>query len=503
MPETASRPRTIDFINPSTGKVMASFNEFGPDQIEQALADAAQAQAKWKTVPIAERVKLLTKIATGLRANKQRYATLITAEMGKPILEAEAEIEKCAWNCDFYAEKAESFLAPELVDSNATESMVVFDPLGVVLAIMPWNYPFWQLFRFLAPALAAGNGAILKHASNVPQCALAIEEVVKQAGAPDGLFRSLLVGSQAVEALIKDPRIAAVTLTGSAEVGRIVASEAGRVLKKQVLELGGSDPFIVLADADIQEAATVATRARFQNVGQSCIAAKRFIVEDSVADAFVEAFCAQVGKLVIDDPMRPDCNIGPMARKNLRDDLHSQVERTIAAGATLRIGGKAVDRPGFYYEPTVLDHVTSDMPAFQEETFGPAAAVIRARNADEAHRARQRHGVRTWRGPVDARSRQGAPLRPANRCRRRLHQRHGGIGPATALRWRQAFGLRTRTQRLRHSRIHQHQVGLDRTGEGQIQGRSFGIERRESWGHDNERRHHIGSRPAAVRNHSD
>ena len=220
MPETASRPRTINSINPSTGKVMASFNEFGPDQIEQALAGAAQAQAKWKTVPIAERVKLLTKIAAGLRANKQRYATLITAEMGKPILEAEAEIEKCAWNCDFYAEKAAAFLAPELVDSNASESMVVFDPLGVVLAIMPWNYPFWQFFRFLAPALAAGNGAILKHASNVPQCALAIEEVVSQAGAPDGLFRSLLVGPQAVEALISDPRIAAVTLTGSTEVGQ-------------------------------------------------------------------------------------------------------------------------------------------------------------------------------------------------------------------------------------------------------------------------------------------
>jgi succinate-semialdehyde dehydrogenase/glutarate-semialdehyde dehydrogenase len=304
--------------------------------------------------------------------------------MGKPIAEAEAEVEKCAWNCDFYAEKAEEFLAPEPVASNASASMVVFDPLGVVLAIMPWNYPFWQLFRFLAPALAAGNGAVLKHASNVPQCALAIEEVVREAGAPAGLFRTLLIGASAVESLIEDPRIAAVTLTGSTEVGSLVASQAGRQLKKQVLELGGSDPFIVLADADVQEAAAVATRARFQNVGQSCIAAKRFIVEESVADAFVAALCAKVEAFVVGDPMQRETNIGPLARANLRDDLHSQVERSVAAGAELRAGGKPIDGPGFFYPPTILDRVSPDMAAFAEETFGPAAAVIRVRDAEEA-----------------------------------------------------------------------------------------------------------------------
>jgi succinate-semialdehyde dehydrogenase/glutarate-semialdehyde dehydrogenase len=374
----------IESIDPSTGKVLARFAQHGLAEIEEALAKAAVAQSGWARLPVTERVGLLVKMAAVLRANKERYAALITAEMGKPILEAEAEIEKCAWNCAFYAERSEAYLAPEVIESNASESMVVFDPLGVVLAIMPWNYPFWQLFRFLAPAFAAGNGAILKHASNVPQCAMAIEEVVREAGAPEGLFRTLLVGPKAVEGLIRDPRIAAVTLTGSTEVGRLVASEAGRALKKQVLELGGSDPFIVLADADVQEAAAVATRARFQNVGQSCIAAKRFIVVDSIADAFVEALCGHVAKLVIGDPMRHDCTIGPLARMNLRDDLHAQVQRTIAAGATLRAGGNIVDGPGFFYEPTVLDRVTLDMPAFQEETFGPVAAIIRVRDAEEA-----------------------------------------------------------------------------------------------------------------------
>jgi succinate-semialdehyde dehydrogenase / glutarate-semialdehyde dehydrogenase len=374
----------IHSINPSTGETLASFDEHTPDAIEQALAQAVQAQRDWARRPISERVKLLTKAAEVLRAKKADYAALITAEMGKPIVEAEAEIEKCAWNCDFYAEKAEEFLAPEIVASNATESSVVFDPLGVVLAIMPWNYPFWQLFRFLAPALAAGNGAVLKHASNVPQCALAIEDVLREAGAPDGLFRTFLIGPSAVEAVIADPRIAAVTLTGSTEVGSLVASQAGRQLKKQVLELGGSDPFIVLADADVKEAAAVATRARFLNVGQSCIAAKRFIVEESVADEFVAALCARVEALVVDDPMNRESNIGPMARANLRDDLKSQIERSIGAGAELRLGGKPLDRPGFYYAPTVLDRVTPDMAAFAEETFGPAAAVIRVRDAEEA-----------------------------------------------------------------------------------------------------------------------
>ncbi|RUW19638.1 NAD-dependent succinate-semialdehyde dehydrogenase, partial [Mesorhizobium sp. M1A.F.Ca.IN.020.06.1.1] len=341
-------------------------------------------QAAWRKLPIARRCRLLAGMARVLRAGKSRYAAMITREMGKPIVEAEAEIEKCAYNCDFYAENAARFLADEPVASNATESVVAFDPLGVVLAIMPWNYPFWQFFRFAAPAFAAGNGAILKHANNVPECALAINEVMKEAGCPEGLFATLLIEPSKVAAIIADDRIAAVTLTGSTEVGAIVAAQAGKALKKQVLELGGSDPFIVLANADIKEAAKVAVKARYINVGQSCVNAKRFIVEQAVADRFVELFVDGVSKLKIGDPMERDTNIGPMARENLMIGLHSQVERTLAAGATLKAGGAPLGGNGFYYPPTILDNVRPEMAAFREETFGPVAAIIRARDAEEA-----------------------------------------------------------------------------------------------------------------------
>ncbi|EYD76538.1 Succinate-semialdehyde dehydrogenase [NAD], Succinate-semialdehyde dehydrogenase (NADP+) [Rubellimicrobium mesophilum DSM 19309] len=371
-------------VNPATGAELARFQAHSSEQVNAALDAAVAAQRAWRGVPIAERVGLLTRMAGVLRAGKARYAALITAEMGKPIVEAEAEIEKCAGTCDFYAEAAPRFLADEVVESNATESAVVFDPLGVVLAIMPWNYPFWQFFRFAAPALAAGNGAILKHANNVPQCALAIEEVMREAGCPEGLVRTLLLDASEVAGIIADDRIAAVTLTGSTQVGSIVAAQAGRALKKQVLELGGSDPFIVLADADVAAAAEVAVKARYINVGQSCVNAKRFIVEEAVADRFAEAFKANVAKLRMGDPTERDTNIGPMARANLRDDLHAQVQRSVAAGAEVVIGGKPVDGPGFYYPATILDHVRPDHVAFCEETFGPVAAIIRVRDADEA-----------------------------------------------------------------------------------------------------------------------
>ncbi|TCT04581.1 NAD-dependent succinate-semialdehyde dehydrogenase [Aquabacter spiritensis] len=371
-------------LNPATGAELARFEVHTPAEVDAALSAAVAAQADWARVPITERVELLRSMARALRAGKARYGELITQEMGKPLPEAEAEVEKCAWNCDFYADQAPVFLADEATESNAAESAVVFDPLGVVLAIMPWNYPFWQFFRFAAPAFAAGNGAILKHANNVPQCALAVEEVMREAGCPEGLFRTLLIDSSSVGGLIADDRIAAVTLTGSTEVGMIVASQAGKALKKQVLELGGSDPFIVLADADIAAAAATAVKARFINVGQSCINAKRFIVEDSVADAFAEAFCAGVAKLKMGDPMERDTNIGPMARGNLRDTLHDQVERSVKAGAVLKLGGKPAEGPGYFYPATVLDHVAPDMAAACEETFGPAAAIIRVRDADEA-----------------------------------------------------------------------------------------------------------------------
>lgn len=371
-------------INPADGAELARYPLHTAQEVEDALANAATAQAAWRQVPILERVGLLRRMASVLRANKSAYARMITEEMGKPLVEAEGEIEKCAWNCDFYADEAPVFLADEVIASSASHSAVVFDPLGVVLAIMPWNYPFWQFFRFAAPAFAAGNGAILKHANNVPRCALAIEEVMREAGCPEGLFRTLLIEPSSVAGLIADDRIAAVTLTGSTEVGAIVAAQAGKALKKQVLELGGSDPFIVLADADIEAAAAMAVKARYVNVGQSCVNAKRFIVDNAVADNFVEAFCRHAAALKMGDPLQQGVSIGPMARANLRATLHDQVERSVAAGANLKMGGQIVDGPGFFYPATVLDNVTPEMAAFREETFGPVAAIIRVDGADEA-----------------------------------------------------------------------------------------------------------------------
>jgi succinate-semialdehyde dehydrogenase / glutarate-semialdehyde dehydrogenase len=304
--------------------------------------------------------------------------------MGKPLAEAAAEIDKSAWTFDFYAQAAAGFLQDQPVASSARDSRIVFDPLGVVLAVMPWNYPVWQVMRAAAPALAAGNGLVLKHSSNVPQCALAIEALFRRAGLPPGLVPTLLVEAAAVPALIADPRIAAVTFTGSTPAGRSVAAHAGQALKKQVLELGGSDPFIVLADADVEAAARVGVKARFQNTGQSCIAAKRFLVEEAVAERFVHAFCAGVQELVLADPLSPAGTQGSMARPGLRQELHAQVAASVDEGARLLLGGRERPGPGAFYEPTVLDHVTPDMTVARQETFGPAAAILRARSADQA-----------------------------------------------------------------------------------------------------------------------
>ncbi|MEV7109021.1 NAD-dependent succinate-semialdehyde dehydrogenase [Streptomyces atroolivaceus] len=370
--------------NPTTDVELARYTPQSPQEVNDILEAAASAQAAWRRHDITDRTSLLREMARVLREGLDTYAALITAEMGKPITEARAEIEKCATTCEYYAEHAPAQLADRPVESNATESAVVYDPLGVVLAVMPWNYPFWQFFRFAAPALAAGNGTLLKHANNVPQCALAVEEIVRKAGAPEGLCRTLLIEVDQVAGLIADPRVAAVTLTGSTEVGAIVAAQAAAVLKKQVLELGGSDPFVVLADADIAQAAATAVKARYVNVGQSCVNAKRFIVEEAVADEFAAAFTAAAAALKVGDPADPDTAIGPMARANLRDTLHDQVRRTIDSGAVLVLGGKVPDGPGCYYPPTVLDHVRPGMAAFDEETFGPVAAITRVTSADEA-----------------------------------------------------------------------------------------------------------------------
>ncbi|WP_258348769.1 NAD-dependent succinate-semialdehyde dehydrogenase [Saccharopolyspora gregorii] len=375
---------TILSIDPATEAELARYEVDGPAEVDAALAAAATAQRAWRRTPLAERTALLREIARVLRAGRKRYARLITAEMGKPIAEAAAEVDKCALTCEHYAEHAAELLADRPVRTDDGEALVVCEPLGVVLAVMPWNYPFWQFFRFAAPALAAGNGAILKHANNVPQCALAIGEVLRDAGAPAGLCRALLVEVPVVAELIADDRIAAVTLTGSTEVGAIVAGQAGNALKKQVLELGGSDPFLVLADADVPAAAAAAVRARFTNVGQSCVNAKRFLVAEPIAEEFAAAFTAAAEALPVGDPTDPATRIGPMTRANLRDALHDQVLRTIAAGARLRTGGEPVPGPGFHYPPTVLDHVEPGMAAFDEETFGPVAAITRVAGAEQA-----------------------------------------------------------------------------------------------------------------------
>ena len=373
-------------VNPATEDLIASFDAFGPDEVEMALAEAHDAFLLWRERPIAERAVPMRALARLLRERADAYARLATLEMGKPIGEAKAEIEKCAWACEHFAENASRYLADEVIESNARRSIVAFQPLGVVLAVMPWNFPFWQVVRFAAPTLMAGNAGLLKHASNVPQCALAIEEVVRDAGFPQGLLRAVLVSGAAIEPIIADDRIRAVTLTGSSDTGSRIAELAGRALKKTVLELGGSDPFIVLGDADIEAAATTGVRARNQNNGQSCIAAKRFIVVEAVAADFERRFAKGVEDLVVGDPMDPKTQVGPLARRDLLETLERQVDGSVRAGARVLTGGERVSGKGYFFRPTVLGNVTPDMPAFREETFGPVAAVVRVRDADEAVR---------------------------------------------------------------------------------------------------------------------
>jgi succinate-semialdehyde dehydrogenase/glutarate-semialdehyde dehydrogenase len=377
---------SLQSINPATGQVLETFQASSADDIERALAAAQRAFLAWRDVPFASRAQYMQKAASLLRGRKAEFARTMTLEMGKPIVQGEAEVEKCASTCEYYAQHAESMLAEQPRQTDASRSYVRFDPLGVVLAVMPWNFPFWQVFRFLAPALMAGNAGVLKHASNVPRCALQIEEVIRDAGFPAGLFATLLVGSSAVGGLIADPRIAAVTLTGSEHAGIQVAERAGHELKKTVLELGGSDPFVVLADADLAAAARVAADARLINSGQSCICAKRFIVVDAVADAFTARFADELRSRPMGDPLARETMVGPQARVDLRDDLHRQVVESVKRGAKLLLGGEVPAGPGAFYPATLLAAVDKGMPAFDEETFGPVAAVIRARDENDAIR---------------------------------------------------------------------------------------------------------------------
>ncbi len=375
---------TFVAVNPATEETLARFDDATPADIERALAAAETGFRAWRRVAYEQRQAAMLAVARCLRRDRARLATLITAEMGKPIVEAEAEVEKCAWACQYFALNAEAALAPRNVETGGRRSYVSFQPLGAILAIMPWNFPFWQVFRFAAPALMGGNTTVVKHAPNVPQCALAIEQVFREAGVPDGVYVNCFMPVAAVDGVISDPRVRAVTVTGSVPTGSKVASASGRAIKKTVLELGGSDPFIVLPDADLEETARTAVRARNQNTGQSCIAAKRFLVVESVADEFEQRFVDAVNALRVGDPADRETNIGPLARADLRDHLAEQVEASVQQGARVLTGGRRREGKGYYYQPTVIDHIGREMPAYREETFGPTASIIRVRDAEEA-----------------------------------------------------------------------------------------------------------------------
>jgi succinate-semialdehyde dehydrogenase/glutarate-semialdehyde dehydrogenase len=400
-------------INPATEETIAEYPEHTPEQIEELLNIAATGFGTWRQTAIESRAESMRKVASLLRARMLDYAELMTREMGKPFTQSEAEIEKCAVCCEHFAEHAARYLADESIASDADRSFVTYEPLGAVLAIMPWNFPFWQVFRFAAPALMAGNVGILKHAPNVPGCAMAIEAVFRDVGFPRGVFTTALVQADAVEGMINSPVVKAVTLTGSTRAGMAVAAQAGRALKKTVLELGGSDPFIVLPDADVEATASAAASARTLNAGQSCIAAKRFIVVGD-AEPFSHQLARSMGSLKMGDPLNRETEIGPLARLDLLQNLDDQVRRSIGAGARLLIGGRRVDQKGFFYEPTVLAGVRPGMAAFDEETFGPVAAVISARDEEEAIRLANASpyglGSSIWTGDVAAAERMASRI---------------------------------------------------------------------------------------------
>jgi succinate-semialdehyde dehydrogenase/glutarate-semialdehyde dehydrogenase len=373
-------------LNPTDGSIIRSYEETPPQEVEAGIRLAHEVHLEWKGTPFPHRAELMRKAGGILRDRAREFGELMTLEMGKPVAGGVAEAEKSAWVCEYYAENAETFLANQDVTTDAGRSFIAFRPIGVVLAVMPWNFPFWQVFRFAAPNLMAGNAGILKHASNVPGCALAIEEVFGEAGFPKGLFKTLLIPGSRVGTVIENPLVRAVTLTGSTPAGRAVAAKAGEVLKKTVLELGGSDPYLILEDADLDTAAAACATARLINSGQSCIAAKRFIVVAAVREAFEEKFLAAMAATKMGDPMEEDTVVGPQARVDLRDELHDQVVRSVAAGARCILGGEVPAGPGAYYPPTVLTDVTPGMPAYEEELFGPVASVIPV--ADEAEALR-------------------------------------------------------------------------------------------------------------------
>ncbi|HEY1404238.1 MAG TPA: NAD-dependent succinate-semialdehyde dehydrogenase [Pyrinomonadaceae bacterium] len=374
----------IASVNPATGEKLCEFAPLTEAEIEEKLQRAAVAYARHRRTSFADRAVMLLRAAEILETEKDRFARLMTAEMGKPLQAARDEAAKCAMVCRYYAEHAATFLADEEVETSATRSFIRYEPLGAVLAVMPWNFPFWQVFRFAAPALMAGNVGLLKHASNVPQCALAIEEVFRRAGFIEGVFQTLLLNADQVARVIDDARVRAVTLTGSEQAGSEVASRAGKGIKKTVLELGGSDPFIVMPSADFEAAIKTAIKARTINNGQSCIAAKRFIVHADVYEEFARRFVAGMAALKVGDPAQEETEIGPLATASILDELHEQVQKSVAAGARLLTGGKRFRSIGSYYPPTVLADIPKNSPAYREEFFGPVALLFRVRSIDEA-----------------------------------------------------------------------------------------------------------------------
>ncbi len=447
-------------INPTTEELIRDYPDLPDQEVEKRLEQAENTFHAWRKSPFQERSAVLRRLNELLLEGTADFAPLMTAEMGKPIAQAEAEIEKCAWNCRYYAEQAESFLSLQNVTTDAATSYVRYDPLGVLLAIMPWNFPFWQVFRFAAPALMAGNVVLLKHAPNVPGCAHTIEKLFQSASELPGLLTNLAITNDQTAKVIASPIVRGVTLTGSEKAGRTVAAQAGKHIKKTVLELGGSDPFIVLADADLPKAAQLAVKARTQNTGQSCIAAKRFIVEDSIADRFEQALAELLDNCSIGDPLDRNVKLGPIARLDLLENLQHQVDQTVKEGAKLVLGGKRPKRKGYFYLPTLLTHVESEMTAFMEETFGPVATVIRASNTDHAIKLANRSGYGLGASVWTSDLQKGQELASEIEA--------GVVGVNEAVKsdpptiwWSQKLRLRPRIRRIRDARVHQYQVGMD------------------------------------------
>lgn len=373
-------------INPATGIELQTFPPMTPDEVGSAIGRADAAFEGWRREPVSSRAEVLLRLGALIAREAGNLAELMAREMGKPVQQGRGEMDKCAWLCEYYAREGPAFLRDEPVATDASRSFVTFQPLGVILAIMPWNFPFWQVFRFALPALLAGNAGVLKHAGNVSGCALAIEGLLAEAGFPEHLFRTLLIGSDQVNSVIEHPKVKAVTLTGSVRAGRAVAACAGANLKKTVLELGGSDPYLILADADLERAAEICVASRLINSGQSCIAAKRFLVVADVREEFERLFVEKMKSKFLGDPLEPGTEVGPLAREDLRGELHRQVTASLEQGATRLLGGEAMERPGWYYLPTVLTDVAPGMPAFDEEMFGPVAAIVPVAGEEEAIR---------------------------------------------------------------------------------------------------------------------